>query len=359
MAHDGSGSPGTGGAQHGQQGQQEQGGGGGKLEYCAGFFDGLGHVFEDGPSYRLELTLPWEQREALQLFQQLFSGSIVPSEAVGARRLEERAGAHRLTRAHRGNLKWTLRGEPGRRAASALAAQAVLKQPQLLLAAHSFSFPRRPRTALQDCKWMGPFSRAGMAAGGITWPYVAGLFDAVGHIRPNSSEPRKLVFLEFSEKSHRFLEILESFFNAQLSPGGWRSDVSVRHFHRLSRLSLVDSIAQTTLRQLLRVGLSVRKEAAQLALSPFLCKISKLPQLRLILAAQRCFVDDCGFGRRRLAPLSQSFEKHEEASCRQRDVADARHAMQLLRLACESFRDFRERSEIRVTATPRHGVGAQ
>eukprot|EP00439_Symbiodinium_sp_Y106_P050481 s5296_g6.t1 len=47
-----------------QQEQQEQGGGGGKLQYCAGFFDGLGHVFEDGPSYRLELTLPWEQREA-------------------------------------------------------------------------------------------------------------------------------------------------------------------------------------------------------------------------------------------------------------------------------------------------------
>ena len=85
--------------------------------------------------------------QALRLFQQLFSGrgpspksvsspfcqvragNIVPSEAVGARRLEpERAGAHRLIRAHCENLKWTLRGEPGRRAASALAAQAVLKQ---------------------------------------------------------------------------------------------------------------------------------------------------------------------------------------------------------------------------------------
>eukprot|EP00439_Symbiodinium_sp_Y106_P046658 s5296_g5.t4 len=213
---------------------------------------------------------------ALRLFQQLFSGNIVPSEAVGARRLEpERAGAHRLIRAHCENLKWTLRGEPGRRAASALAAQAVLKQPQLLLAAHYPSSLRRPRAALQNCKWMGPFSRA--KAAGITWPYVAGLFDAVGHIRPNRP---KLVFLEFSQKSYRFLEILETFLKAQLSLDSLSEFVSVRHFHRLSRLSVVDSsIAQTMLRQLLRVGLSLRKE------------------LRLILTAQRCFVDDCGFGR--------------------------------------------------------------
>ncbi|CAE7736787.1 unnamed protein product [Symbiodinium sp. CCMP2456] len=305
-----------------------------KLQYCAGFFDGLGHVFEDGPSYRLELTLPWEQREALRLFQQLFGGSIVPSEAVGARRLLE------LRARRAGNLKWAVRGEPGRHAAFALAAQAVLKQPQLLLAAHWPLFTSSPRAALEGCKWMGPFSRAE-----ITWAYVAGLFDAVGHIRDSGSN--RQVFLEFRQKSFRFLESLQGFLKAQLSS----EFVSVRHFHRLSRLSVVDAtLAQTMLRQLLRVGLILRKEAAQLALSPLL-PIPKLP-LRL-LAARRSFVDDCG-GRRRLAPLSQSFEKHQEAFGRQSDAADARHAMQLLRVAKASMS--RERSETRITATLRHGV---
>ena len=177
----------------GQPREQDNGRGGrGKLQYCAGFFDGLGHVFEDGPSYRLELTLPWEQHEAslailkskllhLQLSRrpetpipsprsqhgQLHKktrgatalpaafrrhgarpekhltgtaissssrrllpicsrlGSIVPSEAVGARRLLELRGRPLHVK---GNLKWQLRGEPGRSAAFALAAQAVLKQ---------------------------------------------------------------------------------------------------------------------------------------------------------------------------------------------------------------------------------------
>ena len=76
----------------------------------------------------------------------------------------------------------------------------------------------------------------------------------------------------------------------------------------------------------------LRKEAAQLALSPFVPEIPKLP-LGLILAARRSFVDECGPGRRRLLPLSQSLAKHEEAFGRQSDAADARHALRLLRLA--------------------------
>ncbi|CAE7693501.1 unnamed protein product [Symbiodinium microadriaticum] len=298
----------------GQPREQDNGRGGrGKLQYCAGFFDGLGHVFEDGPSYRLELTLPWEQHEALRLFQQLFGGSIVPSEAVGARRLLELRGRPLHVK---GNLKWQLRGEPGRSAAFALAAQAVLKQPQLLLAAHWPFFTSSPRAALEGCKWMGPFSRAE-----ITWAYVAGLFDAVGHIRDSGSN--RQVFLEFKQKSFRLLESLQGFLKNQLSLSS--EFVSVRHFHRFSRLSVVDSrIAHATLRQLLRVGLILRKEAAQLALSPFVPEIPKLP-LGLILAARRSFVDECGPGRRRLLPLSQSLAKHEEAFGRQSDAADARH----------------------------------
>ena len=118
---------------------------------------------------------------------------------------------------------------------------------------------------------MGPFSRA--KAAGITWPYVAGLFDAVGHIRPNRP---KLVFLEFSQKSYRFLEILETFLKAQLSLDSLSEFVSVRHFHRLSRLSVVDSsIAQTMLRQLLRVGLTLGSGPETLPLLDSYCALRK------------------------------------------------------------------------------------
>ena len=125
-------------------------------------------------------------------------------------------------------------------------------RPQLLLAAHwrCKKAPASPslskRAALAACRWMRPESPAE-----FTWPYFAGLFDALGCIVCIND----LILLELRHSSSSYLERLRRFLLGEAHGASDVSQlVSVRHFHRSSRLVVHEPSSRITLRRLLQAG---------------------------------------------------------------------------------------------------------
>ncbi|CAE7242081.1 unnamed protein product [Symbiodinium natans] len=293
-----------------------------EFQYSAGFFDGAGHVVEDVSGWRLELTLPSEQQDVLLRFHDLYGGILSSSEAHSS------VGAQ---------LKWALAGAPSRRAAAALSGAVALQRPQLLLAAHwrCKKAPASPslskRAALAACRWMRPESPAE-----FTWPYFAGLFDALGCIVCIND----LILLELRHSSSSYLERLRRFLLGEAHGASDVSQlVSVRHFHRSSRLVVHEPSSRITLRRLLQAGSILRREAV-LVLSR---RAPRSPKgLRRLLQARGCATvaaggsGSGGSSRIRLVQLSQSRARHLEARGRQSEAEDRRHALVLLHLHCAS-----------------------
>ncbi|CAJ1398768.1 unnamed protein product [Effrenium voratum] len=182
--------------------------------YLAGFFDGLGAVHSSAKGCALEITARDRQVErahistrgghdtaVLDLFLRLYGGCL------------------RSTEGPKGTaaLKWSISGPEAQRAAVALLAAAQAKRGQLFSVAYwpQGAHGMQGMHATRWMHWMRP---------AISWPYLAGLLDAVGYIRPP--------LLVEVPGSAEVLELLHDF----LSSASYAS--SLRRFRR-SRL-LVD-----------------------------------------------------------------------------------------------------------------------
>eukprot|EP00930_Biecheleria_cincta_P005430 TRINITY_DN106359_c0_g1_i1.p1 TRINITY_DN106359_c0_g1~~TRINITY_DN106359_c0_g1_i1.p1 ORF type:complete len:428 (-),score=49.20 TRINITY_DN106359_c0_g1_i1:124-1407(-) len=218
-----------------------------KIDYLAGFFDGDGCVsaLMRLSSCQLTVTQAIDAAEVLLLFQSAFGGSIV--------RGRRGRGLRRPT------LAWFIAGTEGKHAARCLERAAVVKRPQLSIAAAWPVESDKRATAAAMLKCLKQHNQKSSSS--ISWHYLAGFFDAEGCIRVPSHSSS--IQLKLSQKHSAVLLNILQFLNssipkhtARLYPHGGGQLLSINH----SRFSSI------VLRQLLASGLLVKRSQALLVL---------------------------------------------------------------------------------------------
>ena len=205
------------------------------LDYVGGFFDGHGCVTVCKNQYRLSITQAQSGSEVLLLFRNLFGGGIYSRGKV--------LGGNRVT------LQWSVSSTSARLAAGRLSQVSSCKYDQLLLAESALPDPSR----LTSLRAMAP-SRAVCPS----WSYLAGFFDAEGHIRLRYPAS---IALQIGQKLPYVLHAIQEF----LSHTGIKCCIYPNDgSHVLVTSGTEKSIYM--LRRLLIGGLRVKRHAARISL---------------------------------------------------------------------------------------------
>ncbi|CAE7827483.1 USP [Symbiodinium sp. CCMP2456] len=205
------------------------------LDYMGGFFDGDGCVNIDSSRYRLKITQAQSGSEVLLLFRNVFGGGIyAQGKTLGM---------------HRAALQWSVGSNSARLAAGRLSQSTCCKYDQLLLA--ESALPDRSRLTI--LRALAP-SRAVCPS----WSYLAGFFDAEGHIRlryPSS------IALQIGQKFPHVLHAIQDFL--------WCAEIrSSMYTSSSSHLLVVNRTEECkhVLRRLLVAGLRVKRDTARISL---------------------------------------------------------------------------------------------
>ena len=242
-----------------------------RLRYLAGFFDGDGCVLpEPGLSgCRLVVNQTINQAAVLILFLEAFGGNIsVEHHGVGL---------------HQPILRWRVFGCNAARAARLLVPFSITKGQQLLLAA---SWPQG-RFERHQCKeklaCLKQYDSA--VAAHCSWEYIAGFFDAEGHVRACGQAQLSLhVFQKFGTVLACLKDSLAQ---------GMRIDARMYMYSYGCCLSMTrTSQCKQVLRALLPAGLLCKAEQANWAISMTRENASQ------VRAALRMHVGNQGFGKR-------------------------------------------------------------
>ncbi|CAE7387289.1 unnamed protein product [Symbiodinium sp. CCMP2592] len=218
------------------------------LPYLAGFFDGDGCICAQGVC-RLHVGQAAPRHKVLSLFATTFGGTVsTHKRGLGL---------------SQPSLQWTITGQAAQIAASKLAAECVVKSPQLRVAAswpiekHLRLDAKRRLTALNS------HSQYDTAHRSCSWAYIAGFFDAEGCIMCPSSQIA--VKLSLSQKSTSVLHWIDGF---------WRTDLGLTSSWTLDAKSGVTTVrvegqsaTPLLMRRLLDNGLLLKKPQALLGLS--------------------------------------------------------------------------------------------
>ncbi|CAE8640888.1 unnamed protein product [Polarella glacialis] len=219
-----------------------------ELAYMSGFFDGDGCV---SPTTHLSgcqlfLAQSSDHGEALLLFHQVFGGSIMASRrGIGSQRPV---------------IRWSLYGQAARKAAALLSKASYVKRAQLQIAAGWPSCKiEREKLAIT----MSALKRSShpLHGTGCSWAYVAGFFDADGHmvISADGSGIR----LVFSQKHASILETIREF----LAQEGYFDGIGMDHNFEMSRLGVYGSkLSCKILEHMIAAGMIVKRSAAEVVL---------------------------------------------------------------------------------------------
>ena len=220
-----------------------------ELQYLVGFFDGDGCVSMDksSGSVCLQVGQSVSSVQILLHYRNAFGGGIYAG-------LKQR-GLSQAT------LNWKIGGAAMKRAASLMASVPAMKQAQLQIAAasHNVSQDKRFRVGADLCalksKGHVPVDMS------ISWPFVAGFFDAEGWIGVDGRCVR--VVLTITQVNAYVLDCILSFFkNNNLER--WCLYQKSNCFSL--RCSHIET-SKRTLEHMLAHGLSVKRQSAELALS--------------------------------------------------------------------------------------------
>ena len=205
------------------------------LEYMGGFFDGDGCVSIQKSQYRLSMTQAQSGSEVLLLFRNLFGGGVYSKgKALGGRRV---------------TLQWSVSSTSSRLAAGRLSQVSGGKYDQLLLAESALPDPSR----LSSLRAMAP-SRAVCPS----WSYLAGFFDAEGHIRLRYPAS---IALQIGQKFPHVLHAIRDF----LSRTGIKCCIYPTDTSYLLITTRTEE-SKYILRRLLIGGLRVKRHAARISL---------------------------------------------------------------------------------------------
>ena len=242
-----------------------------RLRYLAGFFDGDGCVLPDTglSGCRLMVSQTFNQAAVLLLFRDAFGGRII----------SERHGFG----LHQPMLRWTVCSRNAARAARLLVPFSITKKRQLLLAA---SWPQARLERHQCMEQLACLKQYDSAvATHCTLEYIAGFFDAEGHVR--ACGPAQLSLSVFQ----KFGTVLACLKDSLAK--GMHMDAQMRTYSYGCCLSMTrTSQCKQVLRALLPAGLLCKAEQAHLAIS---MTRENAPQVR---AAMGMHVGNQGFGKR-------------------------------------------------------------
>ena len=276
-----------------------------RLRYLAGFFDGDGCVLPDKglSGCRLTVSQTINQAAVLLLFRDAFGGSII----------SERHG----TGLHQPMLRWTVCGCNAARSARLLVPFSITKSKQLLLAA---SWPQG-KLERQQCKeqleCLKQYDSA--VAAYCTLEYIAGFFDAEGHVRARG---QARLSLHVYQKFGTVLACLKDSLAKSMYV-----DAPMRTYSYGSCLQLTrTSQCKQVLRALLPAGLLCKAEQANWAIN---LTRENTSQVR---AAMGMHVGKQGFGKRldedglpRSAKIASAQNQATKLKCRgELDKAEAK-----------------------------------
>ncbi|CAE8590528.1 unnamed protein product [Polarella glacialis] len=228
-----------------------------ELRYAAGFFDGDGCV---APAFSHSGSQVWINQssahgEALLLFHRAFGGSIrLSRQGQGSR--------HAL-------IKWSVSGTSARNAATALRQESLVKKQQLHIAANWPSCKaEREESAIRITELK--HTSHDLFGFLCSWSYVAGFFDAEGHIHIS---PTLSLRVSLSQKFEGVLKAILCFFE-QECPGNGKGVVLYK-LSNCSRLQVSrNEVCKFILQRMLASGLLVKRLSAELALAAE-CKESR------------------------------------------------------------------------------------
>lgn len=220
-----------------------------ELEYLVGFFDGDGCVSMDksSGSVSLQVGQSVSSGKVLLHYRNAFGGGIY--------------AAKKQTGLRQATLHWTIGGAAMKRTANLMACVPSMKRAQLEIAAafQNVSQDKRPTVGADlralKCKGHVPIDMS------ISWPFVAGFFDAEGYIGVDSR--CVTVFLEIRQVNAHVLGCILSFFR--------NNNLERWCLYQKSNCFLLacshGETSKKTLEQMLAHGLSVKRHSAELALS--------------------------------------------------------------------------------------------
>lgn len=215
-------------------------------EYLAGFFDGDGCVSSRRGGASLTVPQSIDGAEALLQFAGKFGGKI--------HRQQDGLGLRKPT------LVWAIHGRNARDAASCLAPCSITKRRQLeMLASWPVASACRESCEKKLCTLKRYDSGI---AGGVSWRYFAGFFDAEGHIeQPNGGN---CLTLRIQQKHVTVLECLQHFLECEI---GWPGRIS-RCLGSDFELKIgTTSRCKHILEKMLQAGMFRKADQAELALT--------------------------------------------------------------------------------------------
>ena len=218
-----------------------------ELEYLCGFFDGDGCVSMIATTgvFHLQIAQSINNAHILLRFRRVFGGGVYAKD--------RRTGLSQAT------LRWQISGKSASFAAGLMASLPSMKQDQLEIAASGTVEAARRSKVKAKLKTMKqrdyiPRSLA------VTWPYLAGFFDAEGCI--NVRAWFDSLNLAITQANPTVIESLLAFLQDQ-GLDRWK----LKHGSKLSSLRCAHlQTCKLTLTHLLRNGLSVKKQQAKIAL---------------------------------------------------------------------------------------------
>eukprot|EP00438_Fugacium_kawagutii_P014584 Skav231483 [mRNA] locus=scaffold820:70442:71743:+ [translate_table: standard] len=225
-----------------------------ELQYLSGFFDGDGcvRVRSSKGLIHLEMCQSVEGADALFKFWRCFGGGIY--------RNSDGCGFRRPT------LRWEVTGKAAKKAAKKLAARSCAKQRQLALVSDRKITRETVQKVTDQLKILKGVDEAAPGFC-MTWPYLAGFFDADGNVRV--SQASNSIALRVNQKHRSILDVLVSFLHEQglenwTVGGPYKYSKATSYFYE-AYCSRID-VSRETLRRLMADGLSSKREQAEIVL---------------------------------------------------------------------------------------------
>ena len=217
-----------------------------ELAYLSGFFDGDGcvHLTKAG-TLLLQMSQSLKGVDVLLRFRRAFGGGIY--------RKTDGCGFSQPT------FYWSLTGTRTKRAATLLARHSYTKEAQLRMAMNGNVAKENRRQVQRQLKDLKTAKQVSQNSS-VTWAYLAGLFDAEGHVQV----PVKCnsICLHINQTYDKILHVLVSF----LEDEGLNSFEIYPLRNAFSLQCARTNVSMQTLQQLLLHGLSLKRDQAQIAL---------------------------------------------------------------------------------------------
>ena len=300
------------------------------MRYLAGFFDGDGCCYASCMVSTLQVSQSFDRADILVLFVSVFGGSIY-REGSGQ-------GLHKPL------LYWQVAGSKAIRAARILAPYTIVKRRQLVELAQDWPRHSVDREAcVERLKHLKQYDSS--VDDHCTWEYVAGFFDAEGHIHVYG---KCSVGLQISQKFITVLECVSRFLSQELG-----CNLKVKEHGNIFRICITTtSTSKSVLRNMLAAGMVQKAEQAHLALSATPENGEQVRSALFEMTGNQCFGrrrDKEGLERARQIVNVQARAKSaqqkghlDKASCclQQIQILKADHALQKARLENSQLKEY-------------------